>query len=237
MDEAPVMELSVMTDAETSRRRITLNESLFVRNDELAARNRARFQAAGAHVVNVMSSPGSGKTALLSRTMADLRLRGVRCACIVGDLATDNDGRRLRASGAPTVQIMTGGDCHLEAAAVARAAEQIDLLATDALFIENVGNLVCPSGFDLGEDRRVVLFSVTEGEDKPLKYPSMFKRADLILITKVDLADAVDFKREDAWAAVRSVAPQADILEVSSKTGAGMSSWYDWLSRASGPRR
>ena len=236
MEEAPVMELSVMTDAETARRRIVLNESLFSKNDDLAARNRARFRDDNVRVVNVMSSPGAGKTALLARTMADLQARGVRCACIVGDLATDNDARRLRVSGAQTVQIMTGGECHLEAASVARAADQLDLSAVDVLFIENVGNLVCPSSFDLGEDARAVLLSVTEGEDKPLKYPGMFKRADLVLITKTDLAQAVDFDRATAWANVRAIAPQAEIMEVSAKTGAGLDAWHQWLSRACAPR-
>src|SRR5262249_32019421 len=149
----------------------------------------------GLRVVNVLSSPGSGKTALLERTLADLA-PAVRAAVIVGDLATDNDARRLRTTGAPVVQINTGTVCHLEAVMVARAAAELDLDGLDLLLIENVGNLVCPASYDLGEDARAVLLSVTEGEDKPLKYPKIFKTADAVVVSKVDLAAAAGFDRD-----------------------------------------
>jgi hydrogenase nickel incorporation protein HypB len=195
----------------------------------LAQDNRARFEAAGLFAVNLLSSPGAGKTALLERTLADLASR-LRAAVIVGDLATDNDARRLRRAGAPAVQITTGTVCHLDASMVARACADLDLDALDLLFIENVGNLVCPAGYDLGEGARVVLFSVTEGEDKPLKYPTMFKSADVVLVTKTDLIGPAGFDRETALGNVGRIAPQARIIELSARTGAGLDGWYDYLS-------
>jgi hydrogenase nickel incorporation protein HypB len=155
--------------------------------------------------------------------------RTPRAAAIVGDLQTDNDAVRLRASGAQALQITTGATCHLDAHMVMHALEKLDAAALRYLFIENVGNLVCPASYDLGEDRRVVLLSVTEGEDKPLKYPVIFLHADLVLVTKIDLADAVGFDRETALAHIRQTAPKAQMLEVSSKTGAGLDAWYAWL--------
>jgi hydrogenase nickel incorporation protein HypB len=147
----------------------------------------------------------------------------------VGDLATDNDAQRLRASGAPVVQITTGTVCHLEADMVARALKQLPLDGLQLLIIENVGNLVCPASYDLGEDLRVVLFSVTEGEDKPLKYPPMFQAADVIVLSKIDLAQACDFNRELALASIRRVSPKAKVFETSAKTGRGMEAWRDYL--------
>ncbi len=194
-------------------------------NQRHADQNRGWFRAKGLTVFNLLSSPGSGKTALLERT---LRLLPT-AAAIVGDLQTDNDAIRLRASGAQAIQITTGATCHLDAHMVAHALEKLDTTNVRILFIENVGNLVCPASYDLGESKRVVLLSVTEGEDKPLKYPVIFHNAHLVLITKIDLADAVGFDREKALAHIRQTAPKAHILEVSAKTGAGLDAWLAWL--------
>ena len=193
------------------------------RNDESASELRRRFQVAGVTVVNLLSSPGSGKTALLE-ALAGLPSR---MAAIVGDLATDNDARRLRAAGLPAAQVTTGQACHLEAAMVAEGLHRlhhqgVELNDLDLLVIENVGNLVCPGAYDLGESLRVVLLSTTEGEDKPLKYSPIFQNADLVLITKIDLADAVGFDRTAAHAAIARVAPRATVLEVSARSGEGM---------------
>ncbi len=206
-------------------RTLHVQQSVFALNQRHADQNRGWFRAKGLKTFNLLSSPGSGKTALLERTLRDLP----RSAAIVGDLQTDNDAVRLRASGAQAVQITTGATCHLDAHMVFHALEQLDTSALRYLFIENVGNLVCPASYDLGEDRRVVLLSVTEGEDKPLKYPVIFLHADLVLVTKCDLAGAVGFDREQALAHIRQTAPKAQILEVSAKTGAGLDAWYDWL--------
>ena len=194
-------------------------------NQRHADQNRGWFRAKGLKVFNLLSSPGSGKTALLERTLRDIP----RAAAIVGDLQTENDAVRLRASGAQAVQITTGATCHLDAHMVAHALEKLDVAGLRLLFIENVGNLVCPASYDLGEEKRVVLLSVTEGEDKPLKYPVIFRNADLVLVTKCDLAAAVGFDREKAWASIRQTAPKAEILEVSAKSGAGLDAWYAWL--------
>ena len=194
-------------------------------NQRFADQNRGWFRAQGLKTFNLLSSPGSGKTALLERTLRALP----RAAAIVGDLQTENDADRLRAAGAQAIQIVTGATCHLDAHMVAHALERLDATGLDVLFIENVGNLVCPASYDLGEDKRVVLLSVTEGEDKPLKYPGIFLHADLVLVTKGDLAAAAGFDRERALAAIRQAAPQARILEVSAKTGAGLDAWYAWL--------
>ena len=161
----------------------------------------------------------------------------LKCGIIVGDLATDNDARRLRESGAPVVQITTGTVCHLEAEMVGRALGQMDLGGLDLLIIENVGNLVCPASYDLGEDFRVVLLSVTEGEDKPLKYPPMFNAADAVIISKIDLAEPCGFEREAALANIRKVSPKAQVFELSAKTGVGMAAWCDHLVEAHEARR
>ena len=196
-------------------------------NDRLAERNRGFFSAKRLCVLNLLSAPGAGKTALLERTVRDLAQR--RFGVITGDLQTENDARRIRAAGAPAVQVTTGSACHLDAHMVRHALDQFDLDALDLLFIENVGNLVCPALFDLGEEARIVLLSVTEGEDKPLKYPTVFQHANLVLLTKQDLAAAAEFRREDALANLRAVAPQARILELSAQTGAGLDAWYRYL--------
>jgi hydrogenase nickel incorporation protein HypB len=214
-------------------RELTLRASLLRRNDEGAAELRRRFQVAGVTVVNLLSSPGSGKTALLEALARQPdpgqpdSVQPSRLAVIVGDLATDNDARRLRAAGLPAAQVTTGQACHLEAAMVAEGLHRlhhqgVELNDLDLLVIENVGNLVCPGTYDLGESLRVVLLSTTEGEDKPLKYAPIFQNADLVLITKIDLADAVGFDRAAAHAAIARVAPRATVLEVSARNGVGM---------------
>ena len=195
-------------------------------NDRLAERNRGFFAAKNLLVINVFSSPGSGKTSLLQKTAEMLRGR-VRMGVIVGDLATDNDAERLSRADIPVVQITTGTMCHLDARMIAEAMKKMPLDALDVLIIENVGNLVCPASYDLGEGVRVVLLSVTEGEDKPLKYPPMFHSADVALVTKSDLADAVDFNRDAALSALNKVAHHAHVIEVSSKTGEGMEAWCE----------
>ena len=195
-------------------------------NDRLAERNRGFFAAKNLLVINVFSSPGSGKTSLLQKTAEMLRGR-VRMGVIVGDLATDNDAERLSRADIPVVQITTGTMCHLDARMIAEAMKKMPLDDLDVLIIENVGNLVCPASYDLGEGVRVVLLSVAEGEDKPLKYPPMFHSADVALVTKSDLADAVDFNRDAALAALNKVAHHAHVIEVSSKTGEGMEAWCE----------
>jgi len=211
---------------------VELRQGILKKNDELARGLRGRFEAAGVLVLNLVSSPGTGKTAFLERTLRELRTRGSRVAALVGDLETDNDARRLAASGAPVRQINTHGICHLEAEMVSRHLEGwdgVELGALDYLFIENVGNLVCPSSYDLGERIRVALLSVTEGEDKPLKYPTLFNSSDAAVITKMDIAEAVGFDRDAAHANIRAIRPDIHIFETSAKTGAGMDAWLEYL--------
>ena len=212
----------------SSPRLLDIRQSVLSKNDRLAAGLRERFERAGTFAVNLLSSPGAGKTRLLEETLR--RLAGeYRVAALVGDLATDNDARRLARSGAPVRQIETADLCHLEADMVARNLEGWDLGALDFLFIENVGNLVCPTGYDLGEAARAVLLAVTEGEDKPLKYPGTFVSADCVLVTKADLAAAVEFDQAAADASIQQVHPGVDTLYTSAKTGAGMGEWLAWL--------
>lgn len=208
---------------------VELHKGVLKKNDQLAAELRTRFQSAGVLVVNLVSSPGSGKTSFLERTLRELRQSGARVAALVGDLETDNDARRLAASGAPVRQINTHGLCHLEAEMIGKHLEGWHLDELDYLFIENVGNLVCPSSYDLGEAVRVVLLSVTEGEDKPLKYPTMFNSADTAVITKIDLAEACEFDRTAAWNNIQEIRPNIRIFETSAKTGAGMETWFEFL--------
>lgn len=207
---------------------VEIRQNVLNKNDQLAARLRARFEDAGLYVLNLMSSPGSGKTRFLEET---LRLLGKshRAAALVGDLATENDANRLARSGAPVRQIVTAGMCHLEAEMIEQHLLGWELSELDFLFIENVGNLVCPSSYDLGEQCRVVLLSVTEGEDKPLKYPSLFHTADVAILTKMDLAEVCEFDRDAARAALRDVQPDIRIFETSAKTGAGMDAWIAFL--------
>jgi len=210
-------------------RLVEVRRNVLKQNDVLARELRDRFGKAGVFVVSMVSSPGAGKTALLEKTLGLLRQRGLRVAALVGDLATDNDAARLARSGAPVRQITTGTLCHLEAAMVGKALEDWDLNELDFLFIENVGNLVCPSSYDLGENLRIVLMSVTEGEDKPLKYPTIFNTADVALITKADLATAVEFDEEAAARNIEAVRPGMEIRQVSAKTGANLEPLMDWL--------
>jgi hydrogenase nickel incorporation protein HypB len=216
---------------------VELRKGILKKNDELAAGLRQRFTSAGVLVLNLVSSPGTGKTAFLERTLKMLREGGARVAALVGDLETDNDARRLAASGAPVRQINTHGICHLEAEMVSEHLEGWDLAGFDYLFIENVGNLVCPSSYDLGEKVRVALLSVTEGEDKPLKYPTLFNSADAAVITKIDLAEPCDFDRETALKNIREIRPGIRVLETSAKTGAGMADWLDYLAEQRAARR
>jgi hydrogenase nickel incorporation protein HypB len=207
-------------------RQIDLGRRLLEGNDAAAATNRARFAAAGVQAINLLSSPGSGKTALIERMAGDWADE-LAMAVLVGDLATDNDARRLRQAGIPAVQITTGSACHLDAAMVSRGLHElghagVDLKSLQLLVIENVGNLVCPAAYDLGETLRVVLVSVTEGEDKPLKYPSTFQSADLVVIGKVDLTDAVQADLPLLRRNVERVAPRAQQLLVSGRNGSGM---------------
>ena len=220
--------LAASPRGEVAVRSADLSVPLLERNDILAERNRGYFLGRGLTALNLVSSPGAGKTTLLERTLDEFG-RHTRCAVLVGDLETDNDGRRLQRAHAPVAQITTGTVCHLDAAMVARAAESIDLAGVRVLFIENVGNLVCPASFDLGEQVRVVLLACTEGEDKPLKYPPIFKSADLVLLTKVDLADAIGFSRRTAVENIRRIAPQARLIELSARSGEGLPEWYDFL--------
>lgn len=218
----------VATTHSTTPRVIEVHERLLGKNAEIARGNRERFRAARLFSLNILSSPGSGKTTLLERMLAD-RFAGGNVGIIVGDLATDNDARRLTRHGSRIVQITTGRICHLEADMVGRACDSLGLDGLEVLVIENVGNLVCPAGYDLGEDIRVVLVSVTEGEDKPLKYPAAFRSADCVLVTKMDLAPHLDLDLAQLETNIRSAAPRAEVLTVSAKTGEGLSAWYEWL--------
>jgi hydrogenase nickel incorporation protein HypB len=217
-------------------RKIKVEEDILARNNLLAEANRAQFKAHGVFTLNLVSSPGSGKTTLLERTLRELRDR-FSFAVIEGDQQTDHDAQRIAATGVPVWQINTGAGCHLDAHMVGHALEHFDLDSLELLFIENVGNLVCPAAFDLGEAHKVVVLSVTEGEDKPLKYPQMFHAAEVMLLNKVDLLPHLEFDVARCIELARRVNPQLTILEVSSKTGAGMTAWYEWLATEAGKRK
>src|ERR1700678_444599 len=209
-------------------RMIEVRQNVLKQNDVVACALRQRFHEAGVFVVSLVSSPGAGKTALLEKTLTLLR-QEFRVSALVGDLATENDAARLARSQAPVKQIITGTVCHLEAAMVQSALEGWNLDELDFLFVENVGNLVCPSSYDLGEDLRLVLMSVTEGEDKPLKYPTIFNSADVAVITKIDLAEAVEFNEEAMKANIQAVRPGMRHLVVSAKTGKGLQEYLQFL--------
>ena len=209
---------------------VQIEASLMKRNDALAGSLRERFAASGTFVVNVLSSPGSGKTTLLQETLTRLSAT-YRAGALVGDQATDNDARRLGASGAPVKQITTAAECRLDAEMIGRALDGWEPGPLDVLFIENVGNLICPAEYDLGEDLRVVLFSVTEGEDKPLKYPLAYNTAQAAVVTKTDIADAVGFDRAAAYRSMREVNPAIEIVELSARTGTGIDGWMGLLER------
>ena len=210
-------------------RLLEIRQGVLDKNDRLAGGLRQRFEAAGVLTINIVSSPGSGKTELLKETLRMLIERGYKVAALVGDLETDNDAQRLLASGAPVRQIVTGGNCHLEADMIETHLNGWQFADYDMLFIENVGNLVCPANYDLGEAVRVVMLSVTEGEDKPLKYPPMFNSSDVAIITKVDIAEAVEFDHSAAHANIDAVHPGITIFETSAKKGTGMDAWLDYL--------
>jgi hydrogenase nickel incorporation protein HypB len=209
---------------------IELQTRVLAKNDALAARNRAWFAGREILAVNLVSSPGAGKTALLERTIRDIS-DSHDIGVLEGDQATALDSDRIRAAGAPVVQVNTGTGCHLEADMVARGLAELRPAPRSLVMIENVGNLVCPAMFDLGERAKVVILSVTEGEDKPLKYPHMFRAASLMLVNKIDLLPHLDFDLERALDGARQVNPDMPVLRLSARTGEGMEQWYDWLRR------
>ncbi|GGB78676.1 hydrogenase nickel incorporation protein HypB [Marinobacterium zhoushanense] len=209
-------------------RMVQIEQDILGKNDGYAAQNRARFDALSLFALNLVSSPGSGKTTLLTRTIKQLGKR-LPLAVIEGDQQTANDADRIRATGAQAVQINTGKGCHLDAHMVGHALERLDHLDGGVLFIENVGNLVCPAAFDLGEAHKVAILSVTEGEDKPLKYPDMFHAADLMLLNKIDLLPHLDFDVEACIDYARRVNPDIEVIQVSARSGEGMEAWLAWM--------
>ncbi len=219
---------------ESSAKKINVETDILAKNNRIAAGNRQMFKSNGVFVLNLVSSPGSGKTTILERTLRDLNGK-YSFAVIEGDQQTDNDAVRIASTGVPVKQVNTGAGCHLDAHMVCHAVDEFDMGGLDILMIENVGNLVCPASFDLGENHKVVVLSVTEGEDKPLKYPAMFHNADVMLLNKVDLLPHIDFDAEKCKAFARRVNPSIRIFDVSSKTGEGMDAWYEWL--AAGARK
>jgi len=207
---------------------VKIRENVLKKNDILARELRKRFQENRVYVVNLVSSPGAGKTTLLTEILTRLG-QDFKAAALVGDLATENDAERLKRSGAIVKQITTGTVCHLEAQMIEDSIREWDLRDIDFLFIENVGNLVCPSSYDLGENLRVVLFSTTEGEDKPVKYPTIVNSADIAIITKMDLAEAVDFDKEAFYQSIYQSRPTMKVFEVSVKQDMGINEWIDYL--------
>jgi hydrogenase nickel incorporation protein HypB len=221
-----------MSDAisKAEPRLLEVRKNVLKQNDVIARALRAEFRSNHVFVVSLVSSPGTGKTAFLERTLTLMQPQ-FRVAALVGDLATENDAARIARSGAPVKQITTGTLCHLEAAMVQKALQGWDTVNLDFLFIENVGNLVCPSSYDLGEDLRIVLLSVTEGEDKPLKYPTIFNSADVVVITKIDLAAAVEFDEDAAMANIHAVRPGIQVFKTSAKAGIGLDEYLRFLTR------
>jgi hydrogenase nickel incorporation protein HypB len=208
--------------------RVSVKQSVVSANDQIAAEVSGRLAGHGVFSVNIISSPGSGKTTLLERTV-DLLKPSLRLAVVAGDVQTRNDAERLERHGIPVQAIETGGGCHLNARQVSESLVPFDLAETDLLFIENVGNLVCPSSFDLGESRTIVLLSVTEGEDKPLKYPAAFRRAGVLLFTKIDLVPHLEFSIQAAVDSALSINPDLTIFSTSSYSGEGLDLWAEWL--------
>jgi hydrogenase nickel incorporation protein HypB len=209
-------------------RMVKIERDILAKNNDYAGQNRSYFSGHGIFALNLVSSPGSGKTTLLVKTIAALN-GTLPLAVIEGDQQTDNDAARIRSTGAPALQINTGKGCHLDAHMIGQAMQRLDLKDDSLLLIENVGNLVCPSGFDLGEAHKVVIFSVTEGEDKPLKYPDMFRAADLMLLSKCDLLPHLDFDADLAVANARRIHPDIGVIRVSASSGEGMTEWLDWI--------
>ncbi len=219
-----------------ARREIQVVRRVLDVNEKMAQHNRRLFAGKGVFVLNMMSSPGSGKTTILERTLAEIMPR-IPSAVIVGDICTAHDAQRLAGSGAPVVQVNTdefGGDCHLAAHVIEKAAAGIDLAAVDLLIVENVGNLVCPAEFDIGENVRVVVLSVTEGEDKPVKYPLMFRQCQAALLNKIDLLPYLDYDKQRAVDYIHQVNPQMPVFEISAQTGQGFDAWIRWLEKRSG---
>jgi hydrogenase nickel incorporation protein HypB len=216
--------------AADGERTIELQQKVLAKNDQLAAVNREWLRGRGILAVNLMSSPGAGKTTLLERTARDLSDR-IAISVVEGDQETALDASRMLRAGSSVVQINTGAGCHLDAEMLSRGLRSLDPPAGSIVMIENVGNLVCPALFDLGEQARVVLASTTEGADKPLKYPHMFRQADLVLLNKIDLLPYIDFDVREYSSGLRKVTPDALLLQVSATTGDGMDAWYDWLRR------
>ena len=210
--------------------RLPLEQKVLSENDRIAQRLRERFLARGLFCLNFISSPGAGKTSLLERTLERFRT-GEKVALLTGDIQTDNDAKRLARFGFPVKQITTGGTCHLDARMIERALEEWPLESLDMLLIENVGNLVCPSSYDLGEAAKVVVLSAAEGDDKPLKYPAIFFKAELLILNKTDLLPYVSFDLAQARANALQVHPGMEIVELSCKTGAGLEDWMKWLER------
>lgn len=209
--------------------KISIEKKVLSENDKLAADIRAQLKTHGIVALNFVSSPGSGKTSLLEKTLGALN-NELRIGLIAGDVQTENDANRLKAAGGKTVRpIVTGGACHLDAKMITRVLPEFELDRLDLLFIENVGNLVCPSSYDLGEDMKVVLISTTEGDDKPLKYPGMFRRSSVMVINKIDLLGSSDFAMERVKANARSINADLKFFEVSCRTGQGLETWFDWL--------
>jgi len=217
-------------------KRIAIEEKVLNENQLLAEQLRKRYRQHGILCLNLISAPGSGKTALLEQTLERMD-RGTRVAVLTGDLQTENDAKRLAKFGFPVKQITTGGTCHLDAKMIGKHLEDWKVEDLDLLIVENVGNLVCPSSYDLGEDAKIVLLSTTEGEDKPLKYPSVFFKSELLLLTKIDLLPYVPFEAELARENARRVHPGMEIIDVSSITGEGLDHWMNWLSRRLGKAR
>ncbi|WJW76390.1 hydrogenase nickel incorporation protein HypB [Thiohalobacter sp. IOR34] len=209
-------------------RRLRLEQDILARNDQFAAANRRHFAERGILAINLLSSPGSGKTSLLTRSIGDLGGE-LPLAVIEGDQQTSNDAERIRACGVPALQINTGKGCHLDAHMIGHALQALQPAEEGVLFIENVGNLVCPAAFDLGEAQRVVILSVTEGDDKPLKYPDIFHKADLLLLNKIDLLPHVDFDVGRCIAHARRINPGVRVLRLSARSGEGLEAWYRWL--------
>ena len=212
-------------------RMVEIEENILGKNDEYAANNRRMLRDAGVLSLNFVSSPGSGKTTLLARTISDIGDE-IPVTVIEGDQQTSNDAERIRATGAKALQVNTGKGCHLDGHMVGHAIEALEPEQDSLLFIENVGNLVCPAAFDLGEDHKVVILSVTEGEDKPLKYPDMFHASDLMLLNKVDLLPHLNFDVEQCIENARRVNPDIRVLQVSATSGEGLQAWYDWIKAA-----
>ncbi len=225
-------QLMALQDLDSVQSRvIRVERDLFAKNDALAANNRGFFAAHNMLALNLVSSPGSGKTTLLVRTLNALKAKQ-GMAVIEGDQQTDNDAERIRTTGVPAIQINTGKGCHLDASMVGHAVEQLALKQGTLLFIENVGNLVCPAAFDLGETAKVVVLSVTEGEDKPLKYPDMFRAARLMLLNKCDLLPHLNFNVAEAIANAQRVNPEIEIIQLSAQSGDGMDAWLAWIENA-----